>query len=199
MQFLVVLTMIDPVVWRRIVVPETYTFWDLHVAIQDAMGWQDYHLHEFVVHPAEGGPAARIGIPDDDFAGARPTIPGWTVPLSRYFSRETHRDVPPFTYDYDFGDEWRHVVTLEELRPPGRGKLPRCAGGARRCPPEDCGGPPGYAEFLKAISSPRHREHKAMLEWCGGAYDPDAFDAAAVKFDDPARRWKLAFEGDGSD
>ena len=46
-QFLIVLSHTEPLVWRRIQVPESYTFWDLHVAIQDAMGWEDRHLHEF--------------------------------------------------------------------------------------------------------------------------------------------------------
>jgi hypothetical protein len=72
---------------------------------------------------------------------------------------------------------------------------PRCVAGARRCPPEDCGGPGGYARFLEAIGSRRHPQHKEMLAWVGGAFDPSAFDPAAVRFDDPRRRWRHAFEG----
>ena len=64
-QFLIVLPRTDPLVWRRIQVPETYSFWDLHVAIQDAMGWNDSHLHEFVFVDSKTGRATRIGIPDD--------------------------------------------------------------------------------------------------------------------------------------
>jgi len=77
-------------------------------------------------------PAEHIGIPSDEFPGERPTIPGWTVPLRAYFSWDTLRDAPPVTYAYDFGDDWRHVVTFEDMRSPGRGKLPRCTGGARQ-------------------------------------------------------------------
>ena len=58
-QFLVVLSGTDPLVWRRIQVPEKYSFWDLHVAIQDAMGWLDYHLHEFRLLD-RGGASGRV-------------------------------------------------------------------------------------------------------------------------------------------
>ena len=66
-QFLVVLSNVDPLIWRRIQVPESYSFWDLHVAIQDAMGWLDCHLHEFLVADGRTRVAISIGIPDDDF------------------------------------------------------------------------------------------------------------------------------------
>ena len=36
-QFKISLLEIKPLIWRRIQVLETYTFWNLHVAIQDAM------------------------------------------------------------------------------------------------------------------------------------------------------------------
>lgn len=73
-------------------------------------------------------------------------------------------------------------------------KYPRCVSGARRCPPEDCGGVHGYAEFLTAISDPKNPEYASMLEWVGGHYDPDAFDPTTVVFEDPRKRWKIAFE-----
>jgi len=72
-------------------------------------------------------------------------------------------------------------------------KYPRCVSGARRCPPEDCGGVHGYAEFLETIADPRHPEHESTLRWAGGRYDPDEFDPTAVKFDDPRKRWRKAF------
>jgi hypothetical protein len=66
--------------------------------------------------------------------------------------------------------------------------------GARRCPPEDCGGIHGYAEFLQTIAAPSHPEHESTLQWAGGAYDPDEFTLSAVVFDNPRKRWKKAFE-----
>ena len=73
-------------------------------------------------------------------------------------------------------------------------KYPRCVAGEGRCPPEDCGGVHGYAEFLQVIADPDHEEHESTLRWAGGHFDPEAFDPAAVTFDDPKKRWKKAFE-----
>ena len=190
-QFLIVLTETDPLVWRRIQVPDTYSFWDLHVAIQDAMGWLDYHLHEFRVPDAAGRRLVAIGIPSsDDVPRDRPKA-GWLVPLANYFETGIR---PPGLYTYDFGDDWHHVVAYEGATLPEPGlEYPRCVGGARRCPPEDCGGASGYAEFLAIIADATHPEHAERLDWVGGAFDPDTFDPAAVAFADPARRWKKAF------
>lgn len=193
LQFLVGLLNTDPLVWRRILVPESYSFWDLHVAIQDAMGWKDCHLHEFrIVHPQSGTPA-RLGIPDPDFPDERPCVAGWEVRIADYFNCDTAAETPTASYVYDFGDDWQHLVTLEAVGPAGSGRLPRCVGGARACPPEDCGGVNGYEELLEAIGDRRHPEHAAMLEWTGKAYDPNAFDPAGVAFDNPRQRWARAF------
>jgi hypothetical protein len=190
-QFLVILAKTDPIVWRRIQVPERYTFWDLHVAIQDAMGWQDYHLHEFTV-PQERGSIRRIGIPDDEMPDERPCEMGWQVRLTAALGY----DSLPIRYVYDFGDNWEHVLVHEGTRSAEPAlKNPRCLSGARACPPEDCGGPSGYAEFLAAIRDQSHPEHREMLEWAGGHFDPDQFDPKRVSFDDPRKRWKIAFEG----
>jgi hypothetical protein len=192
-RFLVVLLGTDPLVWRRIEVPETSSFWDLHVAIQDAMGWQDYHLHQFrVVRPDARG-VEIIGIPDPDFPESAITLAGWEVPISSWFD-PNRGPVLPARYTYDFGDDWDHVVVHEELEDAEpTTTYPRCIGGARRCPPEDVGGPYRFAEFLKIVANRRHPEHKEMIEWVGGAFDPDDFDPRKVAFDDPQKRWKRAF------
>jgi hypothetical protein len=193
-QFLVVLTGIDPLVWRRIQVPETYSFWDLHVAIQDAMGWLDYHLHEFRLLDADEKRVVSIGIPTDDDPEDRPVIAGWEVPVSRFFDRRGLH-APPAMYAYDFGDDWEHALVHEGVGSAESSfTYPRCISGARRCPPEDCGGVHGYAEFLEALADADHPEHAAMRRWSGGAYDPSVFDPKAVVFGDPRKRWKKAFE-----
>jgi hypothetical protein len=193
-QFLIVLTGTDPLVWRRIQVPERYSFWDLHVAIQDAMGWLDYHLHEFRLLDAREKQVVSIGIPTDEDPEDRPVLPGWEARLSRFFDRRAWH-APPATYAYDFGDDWQHVVVHEGMESAEEAlSYPRCIGGARRCPPEDCGGVHGYADFLQTIANPRHPEHHSTLRWAGGEYDPDAFDPNAIVFDNPRKRWKKAFE-----
>ncbi len=191
-QFKLALIGVEPTVWRRIQVPETYSFWDLHVALQDAMGWLDYHLHVFRVARPGAVEVEHIGIPDDDpFEGEKPILPGWEIPISRYFARagtSAH-------YEYDFGDGWEHELTLEAVLPQQAGqKYPLCVDGARACPPEDCGGVYGYENLLTVIQDPTHEEYESTLEWLGGRFDPDRFDPKRVKFDDPARRYRLAFE-----
>jgi len=190
--FLIVLAQTEPLVWRRVQVPETYSFWDLHVAIQDVMGWQDYHLHEFrVVHPKRKR-LDLIGIPDDEFPDERPCSAGWQVRVSEYFDAEEQ----PALYVYDFGDNWRHILICEGFSSPeARQSYPRCTGGAGSCPPEDCGGVDGFAEFLRVIANPRHPEHEEMLQWSAGRFKADAFDPSAVVFEDPKKRWKIAFGG----
>jgi Plasmid pRiA4b ORF-3-like protein len=73
-QFKITLEDISPAIWRRILVPARYTFWDFHVAIQDSMGWLDYHLHAFELKAPGSGKRVEVGIPDEEFD--RPVIPG---------------------------------------------------------------------------------------------------------------------------
>ena len=193
-QFLIVLSGTDPLVWRRIQIPEAYSFWDLHVAIQDAMGWLDYHLHEFRLLDADEKRMVSIGIPTDDDPDDRPVVPGWEVSVSSYFASRPWHALPTL-YAYDFGDDWEHVLVHEGMvSVEASVNYPRCLAGARKCPPEDCGGVRGYVEFLEVIANPKHAEHASMMQWAGGNYDPDAFDPKRVAFDDPRKRWKIAFQ-----
>lgn len=194
LQYLVILAGTDPLVWRRIRVPASYSFWDLHVAIQDSMGWLDYHLHEFrVLHP-RSGTMLKLGIPDDEGWDDAPPVAGWSeFPLDYAVGSP-----PPMQYSYDFGDDWSHAVVFEGFEEASGQRKPRpvCVGGGGRCPPEDCGGVHGYAELLAALADPEHPEHDEYLEWTGGPIDPAKFSAASVRFDDPAERWRIAFGGD---
>jgi hypothetical protein len=190
-QFKITLQDIKPPVWRRIQVLGDYTFWDLHVAIQDAMGWMDEHLHEFHTKNPRSGRGEDIGIPEDEPMGDyHPVLPGWKRRISKYFSPEN----PKAEYLYDFGDGWHHALVLEKILPAEEGVVyPRCLNGKRACPPEDCGGPWGYEDMLRVISDPTDKEHGRILEWLGGKFDPDDFDPMDVQFSDPAERWEIAF------
>lgn len=186
-QFKIVLKDIKPPIWRRIQVPETYTFWDFHVAIQDVMGWEDYHLHEFEMINPFIGEKVRIGLPHGDYDWSRETLPGWKQKISEYFSMENRLAI----YTYDFGDNWEHIIKLEKIIPRKvNTEYPVCIAGERACPPEDCGGPWGYEEFLRIIRNPKHKEHKEMLKWIGDKFDPERFDLKEIKFDDPDKRKK---------
>jgi hypothetical protein len=79
------------------------------------------------------------------------------------------------------GDNWGHTIQVEKVLDAGPGvRYPRCLAGKRACPPEDCGGPWGYADLLEAIQDPRHERHEELLEWVGGEFDAEAFDTEAV-------------------
>jgi hypothetical protein len=193
-QFRVRLLGIEPEIWRLIAVPAKYSFWDLHIAIQDAMGWRDCHLHAFRVADPNTRKIEQIGIPDDTddaFEGGATCLPGWEIPIRDYFRQPGDSA----NYEYDFGDGWEHHVVLEELvnRVPRR-RYPICLDGARACPPEDCGGIPGFGELLEVLGDPTHEEHDRMSEWVGGSYDPSAFSPKQVRFDNPKTRWRNAFQ-----
>ena len=181
LQFKVVLADCQPMVWRRILVPANATMWGLHVAIQDAMGWWDYHLHQFLLGDTRNG--RTIGIPSgNDFIEIEP---GWQVPVAEVFSSPGIR----VAYEYDFGDGWLHMVELEKILTTGPAiRKPRCLAGESACPPEDCGGPPGYADLLEALGDPSHPEHQTMREWAPKDFDPTSFRPSEVFFDDPEER-----------
>ena len=196
MQFKIEMPEILPLIWRRIQVPTDYNFWDLHVAIQDSMGWLDCHLHVFFKGKLMGEGMEGIGIPGDEFDDGH-TRPGWEVPIKDRFTEPGSK----FTYEYDFGDDWRHAVLLEDIIPVEIGVMyPRCLAGERACPPEDCGGVGGYYELLKIIGEPGHEEHQEMISWLKGhlkkyhPYKPDVFDPRKVVFSDPKKRLKMALE-----
>lgn len=186
-QFKIALRDISPLIWRRIQVPETFTFWDLHVAMQDAMGWSDCHLHRYEMMDTGSREIKQIGWPDPEFSGEREIIDERKAKIAEWFTMEDRSA----SYDYDYGDNWSHQIELEEILEKNEGTdYPVCMDGKRACPPEDCGGAPGYEELLEAISDPGHPEHEEITEWLGNTYDPEHFDAAEILFDDPEERWK---------
>lgn len=188
-QFKITLEVVKPSVWRRIQVPDTYSFWDLHVAFQDAMGWMDCHLHQFQITNPKTDEKVLIGIPDDDYDWSRATLPGWEIAIADYFTLDNRSA----SYEYDFGDDWQHRIRLEAIKQANPElEYPHCVAGAQACPPEDVGGAWGYEEFLKVIRDPTDARYQEMLEWVGRAFDPDDFDPEGVWFDDPLARWNFA-------
>ncbi len=155
LQFKIELKNLEPLIWRRILVPSIYNFWDLHVAIQDSLGWQDYHLHHFEIRGKGKHKPESIGIPDFDGAseGFNEAYPGWEISVvSRFNDLGVKAE-----YIYDYGDDWRHSVLLEGyLLKEKNEKYPQCIGGERACPPEDCGGIGGYFRLLQILSNPKN-------------------------------------------
>jgi hypothetical protein len=161
---------IDPPIWRRIQMKDC-TLEQLHALIQVTMGWEFEHLYRFNIGGAEYADLDMTRDEDVEDAGE--------VRLSEVIPERNRR--PRFLYEYDFGDEWIQQLIVEERFPPEGGvKYPLCVAGQRACPPEDCGGPWAYLDFVEAVSNPGHRKHEEMLEWVGGEFDPERFDLAAV-------------------
>jgi len=179
LQFKITLQDIEPPIWRRILVPENYSFWDLHVAIQDAMGWTDSHLHGFETKRYS---RTRIGIPSSDEFNVK-TRAGWNIKVKDNFDKVNKK----MLYTYDFGDSWEHEIVFEKIVEKEI-KKPECLDGARACPPEDCGGTGGYENFCKIMKSKKGKEYQEMKKWYEGDYDPEAFDPLKVKFNDPRKR-----------
>ncbi len=169
-QFKITLLGAQPTIWRRIQVKDC-TLDKLHEHIQAAMGWTNSHLHQFEIKGERYGDPEFLddGFEDSECGDSTRTNLSQILPMTgKRFA---------FTYEYDFGDGWQHEVLFEGSPPVNsKAKYPVCLEGERACPPEDCGGVWGYADFLVAIGNPRHEDHESMLEWIGGRFDPDEFD-----------------------
>jgi site-specific recombinase XerD len=162
--FKVILQGIHPQIWRRFKVPAGISFHSLHNIVQVVMGWENYHLYRFDV--------------------------GWmsftTQPMAgedRYSSELIDAHLPKIGdqifYEYDFGDRWEHVLTMEKFLV-REVTTPFCTAGNRACPPEDSGGPWIYDEFLRSRRSRKGRVSRKWQHRIGNYWDADAFDLQAT-------------------
>lgn len=176
---------VEPLVWRRFQVPDDLTLAHLHEVIQAVMDWQGHHLHEFTL-------AGRTyGVPDPDYDGEREVIHERSVRLRDLGLSAGDR----FEYVYDYGDNWLHVLELEEaLNGDTDNVSPLCLAGEYHTPPEDVGGVSGYEEFLQVLSDPNHEEHDHMKSWVGGRFDANEFsvEQANSRLHRRFRRRKIA-------
>ena len=166
-QLKITLRDVKPPVWRRIQVPASITLAKLHLVVQAAMGWENYHLYSF----SAGG--TKYGEPDPELQlrSARSARLNAVAPGPR----------AKLQYTYDFGDSWEHDIVVEKALASEPGvHYPMCVAAKRACPPEDCGGAWGYEELLDILGDPEHEEYEERLEWAGGTFDPEAFDLDAA-------------------
>lgn len=162
---------IEPPIWRRFTVSDQITLASLHHVLQVVMGWEHSHLHQYIVGQT------HYGEPDPEFDEDMPTKDDRCFKLRDI----AHAKEDSFVYEYDFGDSWRHRVTVEKLWPRTENSLaPRCWDGKRACPPEDCGGIGGYENLIEALRDRRHPEHRELRLWAGSHYDPKLFSVQAV-------------------
>ncbi|MET0493962.1 MAG: plasmid pRiA4b ORF-3 family protein [Actinoplanes sp.] len=159
-----------PPIWRRLELPADTSLADLHRIIQAAFAWEDSHLHVFET------PYGEFGVPDPEL-DHRAEAP---VTLEQVAPGAGDR----FEYTYDLGDSWTHLIEVEKVLDRQAVVYPRCTGGRRAAPPEDCGGIGGYEDLIEALADPSHPGHRTGLKWMGlrspAEFDPARFDAAEV-------------------
>jgi Plasmid pRiA4b ORF-3-like protein len=145
--------------------PGVLTLEKLHSVIQAAMGWENRHLHVFDIDGKSYGP------PDIEVEEEERDLDEDGVRIHLLLDEGDH-----FTYEYDFGDTWIHDIEVETVSDVAMLMSQAvCLDGARACPPEDCGGPWGFAEFVKVMVDPDHIQHETMVEWFGGPFDAEVF------------------------
>lgn len=163
---------VEPAIWRRVEVNDDLTFYQLHRVIQQAMGWGGYHMHEFDVA------RQRVGTRDAEdamFMAPNEMIPERSTRVGQLLGR-----CRKFRYWYDFGDDWWHTIAVEKRLPADPEAAPAVlVAGENACPPEDCGGPWGYADLLDSLRDPASEGYADACDWVGNDFDPTAFDLAA--------------------
>lgn len=160
LQFKISLNYSESLIWRRVLVPPTFTFDNLHQTIQALFGWEESHPHEF-----NAGKAFR----GEKISGR--------IPLTSYFERAKQKA----NYTYDFGDSWEHDIVFEKWAEANKTTpYPTCIAGENNAPPEDCGGIPGYYLMLEAVKDKNHPDHEDLTEWLGEDFDPAFFDMTQI-------------------
>ena len=175
-----------PKIWRQVWVDPAITLRKLHAVVQAAMGWHDAHLYGFAV-PGPGRAGRYWGAPngqrfelaaarDGDLFDVEPSNDDARQPLNGLL----HAPKDKLLYLYDFGDDWEHVITLAQIQPDAEPR-PRLTGAGGGCPPEDCGGVPGFEQLRDDWNNPDFPDRAELLDWLaemGVAGEPGSLDEA---------------------
>lgn len=174
---------IAPNIWREFQFHPGLTFHQLHKVIQVVMGWENCHLYEFQVNEKV------IGLPDPTFKDAedREVLNARREVVQKHVDKENS----VFTYVYDFGDNWRHTVTLIKIDSSTSDPAPLCLDGARSCPQEDVGGAGGHQHLLEILLTPNHPERDQLMDWIREGYDPEHFSCEEVNLELQRQKYKL--------
>ena len=169
---------VKPAVIRRVEVPVSITLNTLHEMIQAIMPWENSHLHAFYLRLIDGPRWAPPSPLDDDFDVGIKTRDSTRTKFAEVLAEPNFKVL---RYNYDFGDDWRHTIKVERrFSAELRDEFPKLIDAKGRCPPENCGGPWGYAEILDAISDPRNKRRSEFRRWLGD-FDPKMIDRTAIE------------------
>lgn len=164
---------ITPEIWRRFVVPADISLDRFHDVIQIVMGWNDTHIHDFVIGQKRYTNFAERrddGLEEECYR------------LGTLIKRKGRT----ISYVYDLGDNWKHELVLEDSNvgpPPREEPDVYCLDGAHACPPDDVGGVWGFEDFCRAVSDPKHEDHERLVEWYGGSFDRTAFNRHRINME----------------
>lgn len=180
----------NPLIWRSVVVPAEITFEALHDVIQFSMGWKNYQLYDFNINEEKlritGDEEAILEYefyskikltkkndPNGYIAKMLEIKPKLSnnVKIDKYLAKWK-----TIEYIYDFGDYWKHSITLEEIIEDYKYSHPTCLEGEGACPPEDVGGIAEYEDFLEIMKDKNHPEYEKQKEWAESQYYKDTFD-----------------------
>lgn len=168
---------IEPKISRILELPISLNLAQVHEVLQAAFGWTDSHLHQFNI----GGLVYGAPEFDEDGWSDNRTFEATDVRLSDFqFPYDPESSPLTILYEYDFGDNWRHMICSERVAGDKAVKYPRCIAATRSGPPEDVGGPSGYASFLEAWHDTHHEDHKAMRRWVGSKFQPETCNLDAI-------------------
>ena len=185
-QFNIFFSGIKPMIWRRFQVPETYAFWELHVAIQDMLGWQNKGLHQFYVQSIETKQITRIGLLETG-RSILPFAHAWGTMIRDYFNERRKRG----HYFAPFTREWHLRMELEKILPrEGKKSYPICLEGEGNAPPQMCDEADKESFFDRISFNRQCRRYRRVLKYLGDAFDPKAFDKDLIVFSDPKKEFK---------
>jgi hypothetical protein len=166
------------IAWRRLMVPQNISFTSLHKTLQASFNWSNTHLHEFLIY-SQNKPVVRIvdNIAVFDYPEDIPRVLEKSILVSQYIPR-----YKKLIYRYDMGDNWEHIIEVEDFIFNYDKNYPTCIDGEGDPPPEDVGGEIGFLEFLKIIQDPKHERHDEIKDWARiQQYRPFNIDIANIK------------------
>lgn len=158
----------DPKIYRTVIVPEQFTFHELHIAIQCVMNWENAHLYQFNLGQPYASDIVALPLGDEDdfdaiFGKRFERFDSEETYLSDFFNGQKNK----VSYIYDFGDDWFHTIKVLK-KPKEEVMIPQCIKGENAAPIDDCGGIPGFYEILEVMEKKRKSpEDKELFEWCG--------------------------------
>lgn len=147
---------------RTLVVPEDMNFFQLHRVLQGAFGWEDCHLHQFIIETDRRGRPTKVILPQWDEWEAEDVecIDSRDVKVGEILS--AYREI---CYEYDFGDGWEHTIRFKRFIAEYTPMHPQCIRLEGEAPAENCGGSDGFDSLRAVLNDPSHPEYQSMRAW----------------------------------